>query len=318
MKITVQKARYGVLTDPQRTRNVRDRVQRLVDAGESSFQVARMAEGDDPAFLVVKTLELEFTRNGEHVSVSGTDPETIDLKQAVFESAQRVVEVRGASPGHVRLLAFEPGRYQAQTAAGKRVEHNLTSLPAPVQLEGPWQVGFAPNLGAPPTATFDRLMSLTDSPEPGVKYFSGAATYYKTFGLPSQFLSKSRRIFLDLGRVEVMARVKLNGKDLGLLWKSPFRLDITEAVTGGKNQLDIRVVNLWPNRLIGDEQLPEDSRRRPDGTLEAWPDWLLAGKPSPAGRITFTSWRLWKKADPLLPSGLLGPVTISAAEQIEL
>ncbi len=131
-------------------------------------------------------------------------------------------------------------------------------------------------------------------------------------------LSRHRRIFLDLGRVEVMARVKLNGKDLGLLWQPPFRLDITDAVSSGENQLEVRVINLWPNRLIGDEQLPEDSERNPEGNLKAWPQWLQAGKPSPARRITFTTWRLWKKTDALLDSGLLGPVMIGAAEQLEL
>ena len=318
LKITVEKARYGVLTDPRRTRDVRERVQRLADAGETSFLVARMAEGDDPAFLVVKTLELEYTRNGEHLSARGTDPELIDLKPPVFDQPERVAEVRGASPGHLRVLALEPGLYQAQTAAGKRTERNLTGLPAPVQLGGPWEVRFAPNLGAPESATFDRLLSWTARPEPGIKYFSGAATYSKTMQLPPGMLSSTRRIFLDLGRVEVMARVKLNGQDLGLLWKSPFRLDITDAVSSGENRLEVRVINLWPNRLIGDDRLPEDSERNPDGTLKAWPQWLQEGKPSPAGRITFTTWRLWKKTDALLDSGLLGPVTISAAEQIEL
>jgi len=318
LKISVEKARYGVLTDPKRTRDVRDRVQRLVDAGESSFQVARMAEGDDPAFLVVKTLELEYTRNGEHVSAQGTDPELIDLKQPVLEQAERVAEVSGASPGRIRLLAFQPGLYEAQTASGKRQERNLTGLPAPLELGGPWEVQFAPNLGAPPAATFGRLLSWTARPEAGIKYFSGAATYFKTIQLPPGMLSESRRLFLDLGRVEVMARVNLNGKDLGLLWKPPFRLDITDALSSGENKLELRVINLWPNRMIGDEQLPEDSDRNPNGTLKAWPQWLQEGKPSPAGRITFTSWRLWKKTDALLDSGLLGPVTISAAEQIDL
>jgi len=318
LKISVEKARYGVLTDAKRTRDVRDRVQRLADAGETSFQVARMAAGDDPAVLVVKTLELEYTRNGEHVSAQGTDPEAIDLKPPVFEQAERVAEVRGASPGRIRLLAFQPGVYQAQTAAGTRRERNLTDLPTPVQLDGPWEVRFAPNLGAPEAATFDGLTSWTARPEAGIKYFSGAATYFKTTRLPPRMLSRNRRIFLDLGRVEVMARVKLNGKDLGPLWTPPFRLDITDAVSSGENKLEVRVINLWPNRLIGDEQLPEDSERNPDGTLKAWPQWLQAGKPSPAGRITFTSWRLWKKTDALPDSGLLGPVTISAAEQIEL
>jgi hypothetical protein len=318
VKVTIEKARYGVLDDPQRTRDVREKLQRLVDAGESSFTVARMAEGDDPALLVVKTLELEYSRNGEHVSARGTDPEVLDLKAPVLASAERVVEVQGDAPGHVRLVAFQPGLYQLRTAAGKPRERNLPDLPAPFELSGPWPVKFPPGLGAPASATFERLTSWTASSEPGVKYFSGPATYSKTFRLPREFHARHQRLFLDLGRVEVMVRVKLNGKDLGTLWKPPFRVDITGAAVTGENQLEIRVVNLWPNRLVGDELLPEDSDRKPDGTLKAWPAWLGEGKPSPAGRIAFASWRLWKRTDPLLDSGLIGPVTLSAAAEIDL
>jgi hypothetical protein len=107
-----------------------------------------------------------------------------------------------------------------------------------------------------------------------------------------------------------MADVTLNGKLLGILWKPPFRVDVTEALRPGENTLELRVVNLWINRMIGDEQLPEDSDRNPSGNLKSWPSWLAEGKPSPAGRYTFTSWRLWKKDDPLVESGLLGPVEV--------
>jgi hypothetical protein len=268
--------------------------------------------------LVVKTLELEYTRNGEPVSARATDPEIIDLKQPVLAQAERVAEVHGRSPGRLRLLAFQPGTFQVRTAAGQRRERKVSSLPAPLEISGPWQIQFAPNLGAPPAVTFDRLISWTAHPEPGVKFFSGAATYLKTVQLPPGMLARGKRVFLDLGRVEVMAQVKLNGQDLGSLWKPPFRLDITDAATSGQNKLEVRVINLWPNRLVGDEQLPEDSERNPEGTLKAWPQWLLEGKPSPAGRLTFTTWRLWKRTDPLLESGLLGPVTLTVAEDTEL
>jgi hypothetical protein len=111
-----------------------------------------------------------------------------------------------------------------------------------------------------------------------------------------------------------MAQVKLNGKDLGILWKPPFRVDITEAAKPGENALEVKVVNLWVNRLIGDEQLPEDSPRNPNGTLKEWPQWLNEGKPSPTGRFTFTTWRLWNKSAPLQPSGLIGPVRLRSTQ----
>jgi len=114
-----------------------------------------------------------------------------------------------------------------------------------------------------------------------------------------------------------MAEVRLNGKDLGILGKPPYRLDVSGAVKAGDNALEVKVTNLWVNRMIGDEQLPEDSKRTPNGTLAAWPPWLLEGKSSPTGRFTFTSWRLSKKGEPLLESGLLGPVTLRAAARIE-
>ena len=114
-----------------------------------------------------------------------------------------------------------------------------------------------------------------------------------------------------------MAAVKLNGQSLGTLWKPPFRVDATAALKPGANSLEVKVVNLWINRMIGDEQLPEDSDRNPDGTLKKWPAWLEQGKPSPTGRFTFTTWRLYKKGDPLVESGLLGPVLLRPAEAVE-
>ena len=112
------------------------------------------------------------------------------------------------------------------------------------------------------------------------------------------------------------AELTLNGKPLGILWKAPFRVDVTDQLKPGDNELVVRVVNLWVNRMIGDEQLPEDSARNPNGTLKQWPQWLEEGKPSPTGRYTFTSWRLWPKNSPLQPSGLLGPVTLRPALRV--
>ena len=183
-----------------------------------------------------------------------------------------------------------------------------------IVLDGPWEVAFDPKWGGPAKVVFKTLEDWSKRPEAGIRYYSGNATYRKTF--PFQPSPSKPTVKLDLGKVAVMARVKLNGRDLGILWKPPYCVDVTSALKAGVNDLEIQVVNLWPNRLIGDEQLPEDSARNTGGkppspsTLKSWPQWLLDGQPSPTGRLTFSTWRLWKKDDPLQPSGLLGPVAL--------
>ena len=312
-EIVVKKAMYGVPGDPARTRDVTAQVQQLVNQGKYAFQVASLAQGGDPAFGVVKTLTVEYAAGGNLHSSSATDPEFILL----FDGSQpRDAEVRYDADGRLLVEAWKPGRYEVKMASGKMRRVEVPALPSPLDVAGPWDLRFPPGRGAPEHVTLDKLISWTAHPDAGVKYFSGAATYTKTFQAPSAMIGKDRRVYLDLGRVQAIAEVKLNGKNLGVLWKPPFRMDVTDAVKAGDNALEVQVVNLWPNRLIGDQQLPEDSDRNPDGTLRAWPKWLLEGKPSPAGRYTFTTWRLWKKSDPLLESGLLGPVRLLATESI--
>jgi hypothetical protein len=309
VNIAVEKARYGVLDDPQRTRDVREKLQRLVDSGVSSFTVARMAEGDDPAFLVVKTLEFEYVRDGQRFHRSGQDPEVIDLAPAVAPPKPPAL-VRSDRRGRPALEAPEPGDYEWLTASGRLQRLTVTTLPA-MEVRGPWMVDFLDRRGASRQVRFDALAPWNEHIDPQVKYFSGEAVYRTTFDVGPDSRPRKSKCFLDLGQVKVMAEVKLNGKRLGVLWKPPFRLEVTDALRRGRNELEVRVVNLWPNRLIGDEQLPEDSERNPDGTLKGWPEWLQQGLPSPADRQTFAMWRLWRKNDSLLESGLVGPVTLS-------
>jgi hypothetical protein len=205
---------------------------------------------------------------------------------------------------------WQPGAYALNFADGKTLKVDIPEIAQPLTIGGPWQVRFALGGGAPDQVTLNQLASWSENPNPGVKYYSGTATYVKTFSLPSDLIGTDRGLWLDLGKVEVMAEVKLNGKSLGILWRPPYRVDVTGAAKPGENKLEVKVANLWVNRQIGDEFLPEDSDRNPDGTLKAWPKWLLDGKPSPTGRISFTSWRLWHKDDPLQPSGLFGPVEV--------
>jgi len=200
-----------------------------------------------------------------------------------------------------------------QTAAGK----NWLEFKPVQEIAGPWEVQFDPKWGGPAKpVTFEKLEDWSKRPDDGIRYYSGTAVYRTTFTLNSQ-PSTLNRLFFDLGRVAIMAEVRLNGRDLGILWKPPFRVEVTDALKPGENTLELHVVNLWINRQIGDEQLPEDSDRNTNGTLKSWPAWLAQGKPSSTGRYTFTSWRLWKKDDPLVESGLLGPVTLRTVERVQ-
>jgi len=176
-------------------------------------------------------------------------------------------------------------------------------------LDGPWIVAFDPKWGGPERIVFDRLEDWSKRPEAGIRYYSGRAVYSRVFDLPAAgAVSAGSKIVLDLGTVKDLARVRLNGKDLGVVWTAPWRVEITAAARARDNRLEIEVANLWPNRLIGDEELPDDGVRG-----GRWPDWLLNGTPRTSGRFTFTPNRSYKKGDLLLPSGLLGPVTIAAA-----
>ena len=307
-KILVLKARYGVLNDPKRTRDVREKLQRLLDAGESSFAVARMAEGDDPALGIVKTLEVAYTKGGKRQQLSGTDPEVLDFAPGPIPP-KAVARIVCDSKGRERLETREPGVYEIWTASGQSRRIQVDTVPAPLELSGSWEVSFDPKWGGPEQVLFDSLMDWSKRDEMGIRHYSGAATYRKKFNFKGP-ASKSDRQYLDLGKVAVMAQVKMNGKALGTLWKPPFELDVTDALKAGENLLEVEVVNLWINRMIGDELLPEDSQRHADGTLKSWPQWVNEGKPSPAGRYTFTSWRLWRKTDALVESGLIGPVTL--------
>ena len=234
------------------------------------------------------------------------------------QQASQSFDLEQISNGHIQARCRESGvGAKLIYSDGSRTELKPARLPAPVTLAGPWQVAFPPQLGAPASANLERLMSLSEHPDPGVRFFSGTATYRKTFRhRPS---AERSLCHLDLGDVQVIAQVTLNGRDLGTLWKPPFSVNVTEAITSGDNVLEIRVTNLWPNRLIGDAALPDDvswNRTRPKGAYPLeWPEWLLQGTSRPGGRIAFCTRRdVYAKTDPLLPSGLLGPVTLRWVE----
>jgi len=222
-------------------------------------------------------------------------------------------EVEWAGSASDDLLFWQDGKYTLHDTSGKTTVR-ISGIGKPVEIAGPWQLSFPPNLGAPPQVTLPELISLHQHSDPGVKYFSGTATYSKQISVPSGATAGDRRLYVDLGWVHVMAQVRVNGKDLGLLWKPPFRLDITSAVRHGENKLEVLVTNQWVNRLIGDEFLPPENEFSPDGPIKVIPEWYTQGKPKPpGGRTTFATWKHYSKDSPLLVSGLVGPVRLRTA-----
>jgi len=166
---------------------------------------------------------------------------------------------------------------------------NYPTLTPRSKLDGAWNVSFDPKWGGPANVRFDELTDWTKRAEDGIKFYSGTAIYRKTFKLPA-LPEKGGQLMLDLGEVREVAEVRVNGQNLGVVWTKPARVNITSAVEVGDNELEVSIVNLWPNRLIGDAALPAKER------------------------FTETNMRKFVSQSPLLPSGLLGPVRILVEE----
>ncbi|MDR3199388.1 MAG: hypothetical protein LBU34_16085 [Planctomycetaceae bacterium] len=309
-KIKLLNAQYGPPNDAKRTIDVRELIQQILDTGETGFTVARLAHDFDPAYGVLKTLNVEYELNGKTGKWSGNDKSIVNvINFGTSDSQYFKIDTENGKSG---LIFCNSGHYELKTASGKKIMKNVT-IREPFEIDGSWTVQF-PIKGTIKEITFDKLISWSDSPDEAIKYFSGTAIYRKTFNVPKDFLKQDQRVFLDLGQVNEIAVAKVNGKELGVLWTLTKTVDITGILKQEEeNVLEIQVTNLWCNRLIGDAHLPQDKERQPDGTLSAWPEWLQKDQPDPLGRETFCMWNLWNKDDALQPSGLLGPVKIVIA-----
>ena len=208
------------------------------------------------------------------------DPVTGEIKQASYIIAGgRTTIPLNLEPDDAVFIVF---REKAKTSS--RV------IPIPVEkevvtIEGSWEISFQPNRGAPAQIALKELTAWNENTDPGVKYFSGTGTYSKTVQAPAEWFKSGQELWLDLGAVKNLAAVVLNGKSLGIVWKTPFRVNVTKVLKEGENKLEVKVTNLWVNRLIGDEQ-------------------------PGAKKLTYTTQSFYQADSPLLPSGLLGPVKI--------
>ena len=248
--------------------------------------------------------------------------------EAVFRVAGRQPELWDAVTGHVRDLprfACDAGRTTVplqfaprqswfvvfrRPAAGASGEDKTENFPKSVavgEITGAWEVSFDPKWGGPARVAFDKLTDWTKRPEDGIRHYSGLAVYRKRIDLP--VVEKSERLLLDLGEVRHLARVRLNGRDCGVVWTAPWQADLTTAAKAGANELEIEVANLWPNRLIGDAALPSDKRltvtnvRTYDTLSHGYYGCAICAARKKSG-----------KGRDLFPSGLLGPVTLRKEE----
>ena len=307
--LVIYSAVYGNLQSASpKTVDLTKKLSDLADKESLVVQIDNTLAGEDPIYGQAKEIRVDYSIDGVRKTVTVAENDTLALgKPAQGEPQPLLLHVD--ANGKTFVSATAPGKVTLTLASGRTASTEVGSVPPGTEISGSWNLSFPPNWGAPESATFDSLKSWTESTDDGIKYFSGTATYSKEIDIPAADLGANHSLWLDLGHVKNLAEVSLNGKSLGILWKPPFRVDITGAAHPGKNRLEIKITNLWPNRLIGDEQLPDD-RQWNGKRLREWPQWVLDGKPSPTGRYTFTTWHHWTKDDALLESGLIGPVRL--------
>ncbi len=231
-------------------------------------------------------------------------------------------DVRSLEKGKSVWIASGDVSAKVIYASGKEKSFEAKPL-APVTVSGTWKVAFAPKNDQKFELDFPALIDFSKHNNKSVNYFAGTATYSKKMSIDVSSL-KGRTI-LDLGEMNDIAEVRLNGKSAGVLWYPPFTVDITGLIHSGENELEIMVTNNWANRLIGDEKEPADFEWGKDRGVKmgramlAYPDWFVKNQPRPSqGRKTFSIWYYYRPDSPLKPAGLVGPVRLVSQQVIEL
>jgi hypothetical protein len=217
------------------------------------------------------------------------DPSTGRINPVPYEETAEGVQVPVQMPVLAStFLVFRNSGSTSSLAATKPIAAEATATQQ-IEIAGPWQLEFPESQGAPAKVTFEQLESWTDAGEQGIRDFSGIATYRTTFTCPADLAEQAAQVTLDLGQVAEVCEVWLNGQQLGIAWHEPYRFNATDAMNSGENRLEVRVANLWLNRVRADAQLP------PDGRIT---------------RIVPSSWYDRCRESKPLPSGLLGPVKL--------
>jgi hypothetical protein len=224
-------------------------------------------------------IEAAFRVGGKSAEI--WHPETGEIEQASYtiETIQTRVPLHLKANDAVFVVFRNKTSEKTRTVTAPK-EQVLTVI------EGPWNVSFQEKRGAPAQTTFETLTAWNENTNPGIRYFSGTGTYSQKIDAPADWLKSGADLWLDLGVVKNLAEVAINGKSLGIAWNPPFRINLKDALKQGENIIEIRVTNLWVNRLIGDQQPGMDKK------------------------ITYTTMAFYRADSPLMPSGLLGPVQI--------
>jgi hypothetical protein len=273
------------------TFRVADKEPEIWDPGDGSITpVVRYVKTDDGRVR----LPLTLPANGS-VFVVFRHPQRGPQITAADGPAR--ITVRGRD-GHAAAIEFwKNGKYVFATPQTQQLHVEIAGLAEPLPLDEDWEVRFAPGWGAPESIRFARLVAWDTHENPDIKYFSGTATYRKTFELTE---SQARGLLrLQLGAVGCIARVRLNGQDQGVVWTDPWAIDLTGAARAGENALEIDVANVWQNRLIGDAGLAEEQRRTKTNVI------LEQGERTRRYRCSSVN-----TIDALTPSGLIGPVRL--------
>ncbi len=282
--------------------DVTEKIKAIIDSGtyEISVNDSLLNKNNNTK----NALRVSYTINNETKTALVAEGSTLKLTQESPRS--KLINTNNT----VAWVTPYAGEITYSTSKGKRKTLTVKAIPKPIALSNAWSVSFPLINKDTLHTTFQQLMSWTDATEKEIRYFSGTASYKKEFNISAELLKPSNALQLDLGNVKVIAEVILNGKNLGVLWKAPYSINIDDAVVKGTNTLEVKITNLWPNRLIGDEQLELDYKRR-GPHIKEWPKWLLNNTNRPTERVTLAAFKHYNKNSELLPSGLIGPVKIN-------